>query len=130
MDFTQTTYKILLETLKEKNYSFFTFENYLSNPTNHTTCLGEAKRRRIIHSCILLRHDIDRIPRNALKLAQIENSLGIKGTYYFRVVPESYDVEIMHQISALGHEIGYHYEEVDLASKALNQSSNQSIRFN
>jgi len=40
--------------------------------------------------------------------------MGIHGTYYFRVVPQSYDVEIIKKIAALGHEIGHHYEDVDL----------------
>jgi len=65
-------------------------------------------------SLLLLRHDVDRLPENSLRTAQIENSLGIKGSYYFRVVPESYNLEIMEQIAKLGHEIGYHYEDVDL----------------
>lgn len=46
----------------------------------------------------------------------IEHDLGIKGTYYFRTVPESYDLTIMDKIAKLGHEIGYHYEDVDLVS--------------
>lgn len=106
MDFTQTTYKTLLETLKKKQYKFVTFQELLhsiNQPFNH--------------SVLLLRHDVDRLPQNSLKLAQIEHSLGIKGTYYFRVVPESYNLEIMEQIAELGHEIGYHYEDIDLVLK-------------
>ncbi len=107
MDFTQTTYKTLLETLNSKNYSFHTFENYLSITSIHTP----------MQSCIILRHDVDRLPENALRLAQLEHSLGIKGTYYFRIVPESYDLEIMNKIAKDGHEIGYHYEDVDLVDR-------------
>jgi len=102
MDFSQTTYKTLLATLNSRNYSFKTFENHLQS-----TIINQQ-------SFILLRHDVDRLPENSLKLAQLEHSLGIKGSYYFRIVPESFALEIMHQIAALGHEIGYHYEDVDL----------------
>lgn len=62
----------------------------------------------------VLRHDVDLLPQNALKMAQLEYSLGVKGTYYFRIVPESFDLGVMHEIEKLGHEIGYHYEDVDL----------------
>lgn len=59
---------------------------------------------------VSLRHDVDRKPENSLAMAKIENALGWKATYYFRAVPESWDESIIKQISALGHEIGYHYE--------------------
>lgn len=106
MDFTQTTYKTLLEELQEKYNNFCSFRKYL-----------ELCNHRTIPSYILCRHDVDRLPQNSIKLAQLEHSLGIKGTYYFRIVPESYDLGIMGKIAALGHEIGYHYEDVDLAMK-------------
>jgi hypothetical protein len=61
-----------------------------------------------------MRHDVDRIPMNALIMAELEKNLGIIGTYYFRAVPESYNENIMSRIAGLGHEIGYHYEDVDL----------------
>lgn len=69
---------------------------------------------------IILRHDVDRLPQNALQTAKIEYELGIKGTYYFRIVPESYNPKIMEQIAALGHEIGYHYEDLDMILKKNN----------
>lgn len=68
---------------------------------------------------IILRHDVDCLPHFALQTALIEHELGIKGTYYFRVVPESFDLKIMQKIAGLGHEIGYHYEDVDLVYKRL-----------
>ena len=59
---------------------------------------------------ISLRHDVDLKPQNSLKTARLEVELGWRSTYYFRAVPESWDEDIITQISALGHEIGYHYE--------------------
>lgn len=38
--------------------------------------------------------------------------MGIKGSYYFRAVPESWDEAIIKEIASLGHEIGYHYENL------------------
>ncbi len=103
MDFTKTIYTKLLECIIEQNYTLLTFEEFIQNDE-------QGKK-------IVLRHDVDKLPFNSLRLAEIENSLGLKATYYFRVVPESWDVEIMKKIAALGHEIGYHYEEMDLANK-------------
>lgn len=93
----------MLRSLNNTDLEFKTFEEHLSDVSTSSN-----------EKYALLRHDVDRIPQNALKLAQIENSLGIKGTYYFRVVPESYDLDLMNNIAELGHEIGYHYEDVDL----------------
>jgi len=45
--------------------------------------------------------------------------LGIKGTYYFHVVPESYDERIIKQIAELGHEVGYHYENLSHAAQKI-----------
>ncbi|MBN1227065.1 MAG: hypothetical protein JXA79_08730 [Deltaproteobacteria bacterium] len=49
---------------------------------------------------------------NSLRTAQIENEMGITGTYYFRMVQQSFDEEVIRQIAGLGHEIGYHYEDL------------------
>ena len=61
---------------------------------------------------VVLRHDVDRMPKNSLATAYIERELGWKATYYFRVVPESYDEAVILQIASLGHDIGYHYESL------------------
>ena len=57
-----------------------------------------------------LRHDVDLKPENSLATARIESQQGLQATYYFRAVPESWNESIIKEISALGHEIGYHYE--------------------
>lgn len=61
---------------------------------------------------ITLRHDVDLKPQNSLATARLENELGWQAVYYFRAVPESWDENIILQIKALGHEIGYHYESL------------------
>ena len=62
------------------------------------------------HKCFSLRHDVDLRPDFSLRVAQVEASLGMQATYYFRTVPESYDEDIIKQIVSLGHTAGYHYE--------------------
>ena len=39
--------------------------------------------------------------------------MGIRGTFYFRVIDRVFKPDIIKQIIAYGHEIGYHYEEMD-----------------
>lgn len=61
---------------------------------------------------VLLRHDVDKRPDRSLVLARLEAELGWKAVYYFRAVPESWDEDVIREISALGHGIGYHYESL------------------
>ncbi|QQS49737.1 MAG: hypothetical protein IPM71_08895 [Bacteroidota bacterium] len=94
-DFTLKTYKDLLYALQAQGYAFQPYAEFLKTPQNNA---------------IILRHDVDLLPANSLVFAQMQNQLGIRGSYYFRAVPESWDEEIIKAIAALGHEIGYHYE--------------------
>lgn len=104
MDFTIKTYKSLLKTLQQQGFDFQSFQEFLTSPLSKT---------------IVLRHDVDKLPENSLLFAQIQHDLGIKGSYYFRIVPESFSPGIIEEIAKLGHEIGYHYEDVDLASQSI-----------
>ena len=61
---------------------------------------------------LTLRHDVDLKPQNSLRTARIEAEKGMYGIYYFRAVPESWDENIIREIAALGHEVGYHYESL------------------
>ncbi len=101
MDFTINTYKKLLMALQAAGYSFSTFDAY---------CKGENHDKVII-----LRHDVDLLPYNSLRFAQIQAEFNIKGSYYFRAVPESWDESVIKDIAKLGHEVGYHYENMDTA---------------
>ena len=48
----------------------------------------------------------------ALQMAKLEFVLNIKGTYYFRTVGSAFNTSIIDEIHQLGHEIGYHYEDL------------------
>ena len=45
-------------------------------------------------------------------MALLENSKGIRSTYYFRSVKSTFKPDIIKTIGSLGHEIGYHYENL------------------
>ena len=78
---------------------------------------------------IALRHDVDEQPQNALKMAQAENSLGVCATYYFRRVPKSDHPGIIRQIASMGHEIGYHYEDLSKTEGDMDKAI-ESFRTN
>lgn len=100
MDFTIKKYKELLRVLIEKEYSFQTFEEFIKKPNNKV---------------VVLRHDVDRRSINATWLAKVEKSLKLKGSYYFRIVPESNNKDVITEIASMGHEVGYHYEDLGMA---------------
>lgn len=96
-DFTLYLYEYLVVAFQTAQYTLGPFQDFLEQVSTKS---------------ITLRHDVDRLPANALRMAELEHSLGVRASYYFRVVPESWDDEIMHSIAELGHEIGYHYESL------------------
>ena len=70
---------------------------------------------------IILRHDIDYLPKRALAMAKIEEKLGIKSTYFVRVHGEYYHAFdrqsylAIKKIAELGHELSLHSEARNLA---------------
>lgn len=100
-DFSMQKYNVFLEALKKKGYPVYGVANWLKL---------SPKRG------VLIRHDVDRKPYNSLQCAKMEAALGLSTTYYFRVVGSSYNTEVIKEISKLGHEIGYHYEDLALAN--------------
>lgn len=77
---------------------------------------------------LTLRHDVDLLPQNSLGTAKIEASFDMKGIYYFRAVPESWDEGVIRQIAALGHEIGYHYESLTTCDGDLDKAYDDFCR--
>lgn len=109
-DFSLDIYRTLLETLQAKGYQLISYRDYVM-----TSCRKDEK-------FVILRHDVDAKPENSLKTAQIEKSLGAKATYYFRVGKESNNPEVIRAIVALGHEIGYHYEDMSLCGGDIDKA--------
>lgn len=101
-------YRALLETLQAKGYRLISYAEYLRN----TGLSGYRDTNKFV----ILRHDVDAKPQNSLRTAQIEHSLGAKATYYFRVGKESNEPQVIKAIAQLGHEIGYHYEDMSLCN--------------
>lgn len=93
-DFSLGKYQELCHALQE-NYTVCTVSEYISGKPDEWSAI--------------LRHDIDRKIKNALRTAELEQGMGIHASYYFRY-PYTFKPEIIRKIQSLGHEIGYHYE--------------------
>ena len=118
-DFTIEKYRELCSAIKG-TYETLTFREYINN-------------LNFKNNFVILRHDVDRMPANALKTAEVENEFNIKSTYYFRVNNSVFKEEIIEKIASLGHEIGYHYECIDKADgdfkKAIKIFENDLEKF-
>ncbi len=98
MDFTLKIYKKFLHSLLANDYSFQTLKNFIQHPNKE--------------KIVIFRHDVDRLPGNSLKTVRLENELGIRATYFFRTIPQTFKPEIIKEIADMGHEVGYHYENL------------------
>jgi len=96
-DFTFAAYRLYLKAIQSTYAPILRFNEYLR--------LGRKPA-----SFAMIRHDIDRRPLKALRMAQVENEMGIRSTYYFRAKPHVFKPWIIRAIQRMGHEIGYHYE--------------------
>lgn len=100
MAFTYTALERLVSLLREGGYRISTYHDYPADGR-----------------CVILRHDVDYDPSKALELARREASWGVSSTYFFLVSSPLYNAlskecsEIIHEIVALGHEVGLHFDE-------------------
>lgn len=100
MEFTLKTYENFLKTLSENEIPVYGIGDWIKLKPSRG---------------IMLRHDVDRKAKKSLKIAIPEDRYGIHSTYYFRIVKASFKSDIIRIIRSLGHEIGYHYEDLSLA---------------
>ena len=108
-DFTLEKYSELVQALKQ-NYRIMSVADYISSP----------KKEDFI---AVLRHDVDKFPERATRMALLEKNLGIHSTYYFRwdanlpghvgdAVMGNFPKLAIIECKIYGHEVGYHYENL------------------
>lgn len=118
-DFSVNVYRNLIEAFKS-DYLVKTFHQYISE--------GDS-----IEKFVVLRHDVDKRPEYSLNIARLESRLGISSTYYFKYHPSIFIPSIIREISDLGHEIGYHYEDLAIckgdAKKAIERFKHNLEKF-
>jgi len=106
LDFSLNKYQDLITTIKDTGKHNLLMSDYFGSSKNN---------------CYILRHDVDRNIDNALKMAKIEKANNVKSTYYFRI-PKTFHKIIIQEIAGLGHEIGYHYENMGTCYGDINKA--------
>lgn len=111
MLFSYKSYHELLSIILGSGYSIYGIEEILASRANNKRPIGKY---------VAIRHDVDYFPSRAAVIASIEAEQKISTTYYIRRRFFESDIELVRKIASLGHQIGYHYEEVDTHQKAPN----------
>lgn len=64
---------------------------------------------------IVLKHDVETNVKKAYKIASIEKKYDHRGSYYVQayLLNDSRNLELLHQMQKMGHEITYHYDVMD-----------------
>lgn len=112
-DFTVDHYKALLD-LATKNYPIVRYSNIP---------YGER--------FLLWRHDCDYSLNRALSLAKLEHEHGVIATYFVNIHSEFYNLfertqlNILHQIVALGHDVGLHFDAAFYKTPSENALENK-----
>jgi hypothetical protein len=96
MDFSLQKYADLLKTIQDSGRTVKTLAEFLES--------GQPE------GALVLRHDVDRRVKNALRLARLEAQMGVKASYYVRTVPSVFIPEAIQTLYKDGHEVGFHYE--------------------
>ena len=100
MVFTYKGYRELLELLAANGYEARDYSDYY-----------KAER------CVILRHDIDCDPRDALRIGEIERSMNVSSTYLVLLTSGLYNpfsaesLKILRELQSMGHHIGLHFDE-------------------
>lgn len=99
-DFTLDNYRRLVALALEKGFEFISYKDEFVQDRKD----------------ILWRHDVEFEPDVALKMAEIESSLGVKATYFFQIhcpyynIFDSHYTEVFNKIKSLGHNVGLHFD--------------------
>jgi hypothetical protein len=99
VDFTLRQYERLCRTIRLLECPVMTVQEFLE--------CGQPSGFRMV-----VRHDVDRNPESALRMASLESAFGIRATYYFRTTSLVFRPAIISDVYRLNHEVGYHYETV------------------
>jgi len=115
LDFNYVNYVRLIELIKKKEFDFKVFSDPVSS------------------NSVLLRHDVDFSLDFSLKMAEIENKLGVNSTYFVQLgspfynIFDKYNKKIIQQIMDLGHSIGLHF---DITNYEINNYKDFELALN
>lgn len=95
-EFTLAAYARLLDAVTSTGYDCLTVREYLA---------ADSLPERFV----ILRHDVDRKPRNAERMAALEAEYGVSASYYLH--SGVFREDTAERLESLGHEVGYHYDD-------------------
>lgn len=80
-----------------------------------TMSVEETLKKNKLGKIVVLKHDVETNPKNALKLAKIESKYNLKGSYYVQayLIKNLKNIKILKEIQKLGHEVSYHHDVMD-----------------
>tara|TARA_B110000046_G_C12909619_1_gene362250 strand:+ start:73 stop:816 length:744 start_codon:yes stop_codon:yes gene_type:complete len=87
-------------------------------------------------NCFLIRHDVDYDINKAYEMAQLENEMGIKATYFILLSTNNYNVftfdnqKMICAIKEMGHEIGLHFDPSKYTNDINQHFENQILLLN
>ncbi len=121
MLFTFDSYRRLLDLIAGCGYAIYGIERILVARRDSNLPQGNY---------VAIRHDVDYFPNRAIAMAKIEAERKIAVTYYIRRRFFDADLDLIRKIAGLGHQVGYHYEEVDTSQKAPgNRIAHDAVEF-
>jgi hypothetical protein len=72
---------------------------------------------------LVLRFDVDYREAHAVRMAQVAHDRELRGTFYFRHHSSGFDLNAIRRVAALGHEVGYHFETLDLCGGDVDRAA-------
>jgi hypothetical protein len=110
-------YRRLLEAFLAAGYEVVSIETYWNRLRSASLDPGART--------VILRHDIDTDAATARRMWEIEHSLGIAASFFFRL--STLDVPLMRAIDGAGGHASYHYEELATFAKRHHLKARQEV---
>lgn len=87
----------------------------------------EVLEHRYNKQFVVLKHDVETKPKNALKLARIEEKYAQRGSYYVQayLLNKYNNIKILKKIQNMGHEVTYHHDVMDSCNGDLKQAEQE-----
>lgn len=100
--------------------------------TRTNLCFRDFLGDRTEKEYLILRHDIDYSTDAALKMAEFENGIGVRATYFllfssrFYNLLDASNIDVPKKLFALGHEVGLHYD-IGVIQRADEKGDGKSV---